>query len=181
MLRGEKLRALWPCKDGWVSFAMHGGKFGSKTNHQLVEWLDSKGMAGDFLKSIDWDNLDMEAASEELYDELETAMAKFFMSHTQKELSEGALARRIMLSSVQTIADIAVSQQLKARGFWDEVEHPDLDATITYPGAFIRASVTPCVKTTRAPHIGEHNEEVYSAELGMSREELAIMKAAKVI
>jgi crotonobetainyl-CoA:carnitine CoA-transferase CaiB-like acyl-CoA transferase len=61
------------------------------------------------------------------------------------------------------------------------VEHPDLHNTITYPGAFIKASETPCVNTIRAPHIGEHNEEIYMGELGMSRKELAFMKGAKII
>jgi benzylsuccinate CoA-transferase BbsE subunit len=181
MLRGEKLRALWSCKDGWISFALHGGKFGSKTNTQLIEWMDSEGMASEYLKNVDWDNLDMESANDKLYGELEAAMVKFFMSLTKKELNEGALARGIMLSPVQTIADLASSPQLKARGFWDDVEHPDLHTTITYPGAFIKASETPCVNTIRAPHIGEHNAEIYMGELGMSRKELVFMKGAKII
>ena len=181
MLRGEKLRVLWPCKDGYVSFALHGGRLGAKRNRQLVEWMDSEGIASDYIKSVDWDNLDMETASQKLRSEMDAAVLGFFMAHTRKELNEEALARGIMLSPVCTIEDIAVSPQLEARGFWDEVEHPELGATITYPGAFIKASVTPCVKTIRAPYIGEHNEEVYIGELGMSREELAILKGAKVI
>lgn len=181
MLRGEKLRALWSCKDGWISFALHGGKFGSKTNMELLKWMDSEGMVNEYLRNIEWENLDMETAGEKLYEELESAMVKFFKGHTKKELKEEALARGIMLSPVQTITDLALSPQLNARGFWVDVEHPDLNATITYPGAFIKASETPCVDTIRAPRIGEHNEEIYMDELGISKNELAIMKGANII
>jgi len=143
--------------------------------------MDSEGITSDYIKSVDWDNLDMETASQELRGEIDAAVLRFFMAHTRKELNEGALARGIMLSPVCTIEDIVASPQLEARAFWDEVEHPVLGATIVYPGAFIKASVTPCVKTIRAPYIGEHNEDVYIGELGMSRQELVILKGANVI
>ncbi|MFC1534052.1 CaiB/BaiF CoA transferase family protein [Thermodesulfobacteriota bacterium] len=180
-LRGGKNRALWPCKDGAVSFALHGAAVGAKTNPKLMEWMDSKGMSSDYLKSIDWHNLDMAAVTPELYREIEVTVGKFFMAHTKKELDEGASARGIILSPVSTIEEVTMSPQLKARDFWEEVEHPELETTITYPGAFIKASETPCMKTVRAPHIGEHNEEIYIDELGISKEELTIMKASKVI
>lgn len=181
MLRGEKLRVLWPCKDGYVSFALHGGRLGAKRNRKLVEWMDTEGMASDYLKSFDWDNLDMETASPKLRREMDESVLRFFMAHTKKELNEHALAMGIMLSPVCTMEDIAVNPQLKARDFWEEVEHPELGATITYPGAFTKASETPCLKTVRAPHIGEHNEEIYIKMLGISRDKLASLKEAKVI
>ena len=180
-LRDSQARVLWPCKDGWVSFALHGSKFGVRTNRQLVEWADEEGMADDLLKSIDWINLDMEKADRAMLGQMEATVARFFMAHTQKEITERGLARGIMVSPVQTIEDIWNCPQLRARDFWKEVEHPDLGTTIPYPGAFIQASRTPCRKPTRAPHIGEHNEEIYFGLLGMSKEELIILKAANII
>lgn len=180
-LRGEKQRVLWPCKDGAVSFGMHGGGFGAKTNRELVKWMDSEGMASDFLKDIDWENLDMETATQELYNELSDTILRFFQTHTKKELAREALSRGIMLSPVQTVADLSESPQLKARDFWNKVDHPNLNDCIQYPGAFIKASETPCLKTSRAPHIGEHNEDIYIRELKMTNEELASLSKAKVI
>jgi crotonobetainyl-CoA:carnitine CoA-transferase CaiB-like acyl-CoA transferase len=181
MLRGEKLRVLWLCKDGYVSFALHGGRLGAKRNRKLVEWMDSEGMASDYLKSFDWDNLDMGTASQKLRREMDESVLRFFMAHTKKELNEQALDKGIMLSPVCTMEDIAVSPQLEARDFWDEVEHPELGTTITYPGAFTKASETPCLKTVRAPYIGEHNEEIYVDMLGVPRDKLASLKEAKII
>ena len=57
-----------------------------------------------------------------------------------------------------------------------EVEHPELGDTITYAGAPLQMSHHRWGIRQRAPLIGEHNEEVYQAELGLSREEVAILK-----
>ena len=75
-----------------------------------------------------------------------------------------------------TAADICGSMQLAAREFWAEVEHPELGTTITYPGAFTKASETPPRISRRAPLIGEHNPEVYE-ELAISGGEPLISKS----
>jgi formyl-CoA transferase len=73
------------------------------------------------------------------------------------------------------------SPQLKYRGFWERLEHSELGTEITYPGAFIKMSQTPLKLYRRAPLIGEHNEEVYVGELGMTKEDLILMKQASII
>jgi benzylsuccinate CoA-transferase BbsE subunit len=181
MLRDSPVRVLWPCKDGWVSFSLHGGRFGARTNRELVDWMECEGMGNDFLKNMDWESLDMEDDNREVHEELENAVVQFFATHTRKELHEGALKRGIMFSSVETMEDIAKSKQLSARKYWEEVEHPELETTLTYPGPFIRASETPCARTMRAPLLGEHNEAIYLDDLGMTREQLTTLKASKVI
>jgi crotonobetainyl-CoA:carnitine CoA-transferase CaiB-like acyl-CoA transferase len=71
--------------------------------------------------------------------------------------------------------------QLTARKFWVEVEHPELNTTLTYPGSFVNSSEASPRITRRAPLIGEHNEEIYEKELGISKEKLVILKQAGVI
>ena len=78
-------------------------------------------------------------------------------------------------------ADVLKSSQLAAREFWEEVEHPELGTTITYPGAFAKISETPIRISRCAPRIGEHNQEVYEQELGIPREKLLKLKKANVI
>jgi benzylsuccinate CoA-transferase BbsF subunit len=95
---------------------------------------------------------------------------KFFMTHTRAELLEGALKHHAMLYPVSTTADILESVQLAAREFWVELEHAELGTTITYPGAFTKASEAPLRVSRRAPLIGEHNQEILEQEPGLSRE-----------
>ena len=62
-----------------------------------------------------------------------------------------------------------------------EKEHPELGDTITYPGAFAKFNNNPIEIRRRAPLIGEYNQEIYEEELGMSREQLILLKQAGVI
>ena len=51
-------------------------------------------------------------------------------------------------------------EHFKARGFQVPVHHDDLDRTIIYPGAPYMLPASPWRISRRAPHLGEHNEEL---------------------
>ena len=179
---GLQIRRTWACKDGLVTWIFMPGQFGGKRrNEAFVNWMNSEGMASDFLNEFDWDALDYATVTQDTIDRLEEPTARFFTTHTKVELLEGAVKYRILFYPQFTTTDILESVQLAARGYWAELEHPELSATITYPGAFAQASETPPRVSRRAPLIGEHNEGVYEKELGISREEILRLKQAKVI
>ena len=103
------------------------------------------------------------------------------MTKTKAELLDGAVKYQIMLYPVATTQDMLENPQLAARGFWVELAHPELGIDLTYPGAFGSFSETPIRIHRRAPLIGEHNKEIYTKELGISRDKLMILKEAGVI
>jgi benzylsuccinate CoA-transferase BbsE subunit len=177
---GPHLTQLWPCKDGYVSWFYWGGPMSLRTNVPMVKWMESEGMADDFLKEFDWSTFGMDTSQEEM-NRIEEPTAKFFLAHTKTELFEGALKNGVQLYPVSTPADMLESPQLAARNFWQEVEHPELGTSITYPGAFANASEAPPRISRRAPLIGEHNQEIYEEELGISKEKLLVLKQAGVI
>ncbi|MFC1918603.1 CaiB/BaiF CoA transferase family protein [Chloroflexota bacterium] len=170
MLTNINMKQVWPCKDGYIICYYWGGLQGKRFNPPLVEWIDSEGMADDFLKKFDWDTFDMATTTQEVIDRLMEPTARFFLKYTKSELLEEALKRRLILYPVATARDIVESVQLAARGFWTELEHPELGTTITYPGSFARTSEVPPRVLRRAPLIGEHNREIYE-ELGISDKE----------
>jgi crotonobetainyl-CoA:carnitine CoA-transferase CaiB-like acyl-CoA transferase len=86
-----------------------------------------------------------------------------------------------MLYPVFTPKDMLELDQLKFRNYWVEVDHPELGTSITYHGPFLKTSETFENICRRAPLVGEHNEEVYIKELGMTKEQLLILKQMKVI
>ena len=63
---------------------------------------------------------------------------------------------------------------------WKEVEHDDLDETMTDPAFCTLFSSIACGFWRRAPRIGEHNEEIY-AEIGLKKSEILRLKKANVI
>ncbi len=179
-MAGPRLTRLWPCKDGHVSWFFWGGPMSLRTNVPLVEWMDKEGWGDEFMKNFDWSKFGFETTQEEM-NKIEAPTARFFLAHTKKELFEGALKHGVQLYPVSTPADMLDSPQLAAREFWEKVEHPELGTTITYPGAFANASEAPPRISRCAPRIGEHNQDIYGKELGISGEKLVTLKQAGVI
>ena len=178
---GAKQRISWQCKDGFVAFTLFGGNIGvSLGNPALMKWIDEDGMADDFLRNFKWEEYDLAVATQETQSKLEAYLEKFFLNHTKLELYNGGLERGVSIFPAYSPKDLPKDPQLEARNFWVQVEHPELSATLTYPGTFFRTKEAPFKVRCRAPLIGEHNREVYE-EIGISKEETAILKQANVI
>ncbi|MFC1954038.1 CaiB/BaiF CoA transferase family protein [Chloroflexota bacterium] len=176
-----RMMKMWPCKDGYVAFLYFGGLRAKRRNLPFVKWMDSEGMADDFLNEMDWDTFDTTTTTQDIVGHLEEPTRKFFMSHTKAELLEGAVKHGAMVYPVSNTKDILECAQLNAREFWVELEHPELGTTITYPGAFAQSTGIPPRVSHRAPLIGEHNQEIYEDELGISRDKLIALGQARVI
>jgi benzylsuccinate CoA-transferase BbsE subunit len=179
-LTAAKQRQLWECKDGHVIFYFAGGAFGAKGNAALADWLDSEGLADDFVRSIKWEEFDMATATEEVEDHLEGMVAALFRRYTTSELYEQAMRRGLTLCPVLTPGEIVQNPQLKARGYWVKVRHDDLDESFSYPGPFAKSSAM-SFRYCRAPRIGEHNRDIYQGELGLSSQQLVALKQAGAI
>jgi crotonobetainyl-CoA:carnitine CoA-transferase CaiB-like acyl-CoA transferase len=176
-----RIKRQWRCKNGYVNWFWWSGPEATRANPPFVKWMEDEGMADDFIKEFDWNTFDLNTVTQETLDRLVELPQKFFMTHTKEELYEEAVKRRIMLCPRATVQDVASNVQLAARGFLVEVEHPELGTTITYPGAYAHVTEAPPRIRHRAPLIGEHNQEIYEKELGISKEELLILKQAMVI
>ncbi len=178
---GARMRLFWPCKDGWVNFAIYGGVAGIRTNLALVEWMDGYGMAPAFMKEKNWRAFDATKVTQAEVDELEHHIGGFFKQLTKAEFLEGVTQREMLGYPVSAASDIVADDQLAAREFWQEVRHPELGVNIRYPGAFARFSQGDCQIRRRAPLIGEHNRAIFGDELGLAAAELANLAAAGVL
>ncbi|HEY7163037.1 MAG TPA: CoA transferase [Candidatus Binatia bacterium] len=174
-ITGAKMRVFWPCLDGYLNFIIYGGEAGRRTNQALVEWMDSKGMAPEFLKQKDWKTFDIAQVTQEEIDRMEEPIAKFFAGVTKAEFFKEVVKRGMLGYPVATVKEIFEDPQHEARGFWQSVEHPELNTSIDYPGGFTKFTEGTCRIARRAPLIGEHNEEVYG-DLGITKEELDKLK-----
>ncbi len=177
------VRLIWPCKDGYVFTALGGGAQAGAvaSSKALVEMANREGMMLE-LKDYDWASIDRMTRTQEEVDQHEELLGEFLLTKTKGELFDEAIKKSIRLIPVNTPKDVVESPQLAFREFWVEVEHPELGDTITYPGWPIKASGLPRYKPQRrAPLIGEHNEEVYIREMGMSKEQLTLLKTHGVV
>ena len=175
-------RTVVPCKDGYVTLMFGGGAFAGVTtsSQALVEWANTEGHCLE-LKDYDFTTYDAATVTQQESDAMNAPVARFLMTKTKAELYEQAVKRGIIMAPCATFEDVLRNTQLEARGYWEMVEHPELGDTIKYPGAPLKMKETPWRIYRRAPLIGEHNEEVYEHELGLSREQMAVLKANGVI
>ncbi|HUT67702.1 MAG TPA: CoA transferase [Dehalococcoidales bacterium] len=172
---------LWPCKDGYVFWAFMGGPIGAPANRALSKWMDYDGMENPLNRVTNWEEFDMATVPKEVLDAQQEAIRKFFLNHTKREITDEGLQRRINACAVNNPADVLEYPQLGERGFWTNLEHPELGTTLSYPKYFFLSSETENFVKHRAPLVGEDNEDIYAKELGLSGTEISRLKENGII
>lgn len=162
---------ILPCKDGHVLLSPF------QQWETLIEWMESEGMAGDLIDQKYRENEYRIVRMDHILQVLE----QWTRAHTKKELFESGQAMRYPWAPVLSPKEVSNSPQLQARGFFIDVEHPELNRAISYPGLPFRMSASSTNRWTRAPLIGEDNVRVYRKEMGLSEEEYQRLLALKVI
>jgi crotonobetainyl-CoA:carnitine CoA-transferase CaiB-like acyl-CoA transferase len=179
-IKGAVMRATYPCKDGYICWLIYGARAGAVTNREMTKWMDGKGMATDWLRKQEWEKFDPAPATQKDFNQIMDPVAAFLKGLTKREFLDEAVKRRIMGYPVSTAKDIIENPQLAAREVWQEIEHPELNDTLTYPGPWVKLSKSSIGIRRRAPLIGEHNEEIYK-ELGLTKQDILALKQANVI
>ena len=178
----NRVRINWPCKDGYVNYMVQGGSVAYSTR-ALLEWMKEDSFDTADLDAIDWEKMGYGAITPELMSQLGEPLGDFFKGHTRAELVQGSLDRRILLFPVATPSALQDHLQLEARGYFKELEHPELGVTVQYPGAFVKSGDGEDIAGIyrRPPLIGEHNTVIFQGELGITGSELESLKRSGVI
>jgi crotonobetainyl-CoA:carnitine CoA-transferase CaiB-like acyl-CoA transferase len=178
---GAQFRNIWPCRDGYVTFALYGGPAGRHTSKALVAWMEERGGAPEALGGVDWEGFDVATAAPETVRELEAAIGPFLLTLTKAEFFEGVIRHNMLGYPAATVEDVWRDEQLAARDFWQDVEVPWGRGSLPFPGSFARFDgARPPIRRT-APRVGEHNAEVYGTELGLTAGELVALREAGVL
>ncbi len=170
---------VFQCKDGQVAWRFFTGARGNWTR-ALVEWMQENGMA-EGLGEVEWEAISFDDVTQEQASRWENVFESFFLTKTKAELQNQGARRGILIYPVNDIADIYASEQLKARDFWLTITHEELRDNLRYPGLPLLSSEHASENTRCAPHIGEHNLEVYCGELGLTRENLIALEQAGIV
>lgn len=100
--------------------------------------------------------------------------------HTAEEVMSRLQKQGVAAGVVQSAADLAKDPQLKERGFFIELDHPEMGRTVS-DAAPIRLSATPPGYSRPAPLPGQDNDYVYGQLLGLSEGVMAELKEQGVI
>ena len=112
---------------------------------------------------------------------VEDTLAAFCRTRKKEDLVAEAQARNAGWAPVFSPREIVDSKHLAGREYWVRVLHEDLGESFIYPGAPFKLSETPWKQRGRAPHIGEHNQQIYGEMLGLDEAELRRLKLKMVI
>jgi crotonobetainyl-CoA:carnitine CoA-transferase CaiB-like acyl-CoA transferase len=175
---GPTPRTQFRAKDGTYVCALVGGRLNPKYVGELADLLDSYGMAGDLRDPKYQDPVVIAANTSHIIDDL---VANFIASLSAEEVYHAAQERGFTWGAVRPPEALLDDPQLHDRGFWKEVEHPELGRSFVYPGEAAIYNGSPWRISRRAPLIGEHNTEIYCGELGLSRSELCVLAENQVI
>jgi benzylsuccinate CoA-transferase BbsE subunit len=159
------------CRDGYI---MH-CTLGDWTS--LIEWVKSDGKAAD-LDAPEYDQvLHRFLMAEHLFDVLD----EWVKDYDRDELLDRAQMLRQPYATVRKPEALFEDEQLAARGFFADVEHPELGRSFKYPGAPYLFGATPWRVYRRPPLVGEHTGEILRNDAGIDAQELAVLAAEGVI
>lgn len=113
-------------------------------------------------------------------DDLYALMLEYTEKFTMIELFEAGRREGVPIAPILNIADFYNSPHTKAREFFAEVDHP-LAGKADYPMPPYRWTETPALIKGPAPCLGEHNEEIYCQEMGLSKNDLVALSGGGVL
>jgi len=143
----------------------------------LVKWMDSHGLADNL---TDERYQDLSVFNSEVA-HIEKVVENFVASLPRDEIAHGGQELGFNWGAVRTPDELIDEGHLNDRGFWVDVAHPELGKTFKYPGAAGIYNGSPWRISSRAPLVGEHNEEILCGELGLLKTELAYLAEAGVV
>jgi crotonobetainyl-CoA:carnitine CoA-transferase CaiB-like acyl-CoA transferase len=158
---------LYPCQDGYLGIHAMPRQFPALAKTMDLEWMLEDERFRDARSRLRHD------------DELAAHFYAWCLAQYREEAYEKAGRFRAPLTYVHTLADLMGSPQLRAREFFQEIDHPEA-GRLTYPGPPFRMGES-AATTGRAPLLGEHNEKVYGERLGLSRHDLVRLRQNGVI
>ena len=146
-------QGCYPCvgEDRWIAISVE----------SVREWLALCRMAGLAPRFASF-SLRERQADEDRIDEL---LARWTRGRERDDLVARLHRAGLTAAPVADARDLAEDSFLEARGFWAEVDHPEVGRR-RYPGLPIHLSATPPTYRRGAPCLGEHNREVLVEVLG---------------
>ncbi|WP_089942006.1 CaiB/BaiF CoA transferase family protein [Candidatus Entotheonella palauensis] len=141
----------YPCKDGHVFIAALMPGLWEK----LVDFVDDPWLKDPALQDADYRN-----EHPELVDPI---LRAFTAQYERWPLTRALQKHGVPAAPWSTVADVAANEHLNERGFFIDFEQPPFGRLRT-SGPMFRAGASPLHIRRPAPQLGEHQQEVFTAE-----------------
>jgi crotonobetainyl-CoA:carnitine CoA-transferase CaiB-like acyl-CoA transferase len=158
-------------KDGWVSLGLEMG-VAADIWPQICALIGRPDLVAD-------PRFGTTAHRRENREALNEIMEAWVRGQSKEEIYHRLQGMRTIAGYVATVEDLYANAQLRARGFFAEIEHP-IAGPVCYPGLPFRVGDAPPTRG-RAPLLGEHTRAVFGDELGLAADDLVRLRERGVI
>ena len=118
---GQLVQLVWPTADGHIVAVPN-----SRVFIGCTEWMIADGVADESLRDVDWVEYDFNVRNPDYEPfSLKRGMAllgEFLALHTNAELYQFGLEKRVSLAPSNTIPELLALEHLKERDFWQAAE-----------------------------------------------------------
>jgi len=160
-----------PTKDGEVTLTTAGT--GGRPMEAWADFLEEPGLTDSKFAT--------RQSRLENWEELHTLVAPKLAQWNNLELMQETMDRGLVIGLVQSPKQVVESPHLEERGYFVEIEHGTAHR-LKYPGSgFLIDGVNTMENKLAAPTLGQHNIEIFGDKLGISLEELSVLRASHVI
>lgn len=166
---GSNFGHVMPCKDGYFVSQAGGG----------ATWSDM----ADFFGCPELKEERFADATQRQLNgaELDRILVDAVKDRTMNELFKTASEEfRMLFGIVQTPEDLTHCEQLKARDFYEKLDHPDI-GKINVPFRLFSISEGSAACRLRPSRLGEYNHEIYGDRFGWTERELGDLRMHNVI
>lgn len=162
-------RNIYETEDGYMTMSASN----QKIFERVAEAIDKEWMIED-------DRFTDNSTRVENSDSLNEEIEEWTKEHTTEEAIDILEANDAIVGPVNDMGDIFEDEQFQARDNFIEIDDPDVGEIKTF-GIVPKFSRTPGDVEFLGPQHGEHNEEVYKDELGLSNEKFAELESEGII
>ena len=162
---------LYPCagEDRWVAIAVTT----DEEWRSLAEIIAGTDLAADPRYATNPDRLQSQ-------DQLDQIIAAWTGNREMYDISWQLQQAGVPASPVLRGPDLLQDPHYRQRGTFNEVDHPQVGPKL-YPGIAWKMSLTPGQVHWPSPTLGQHNHQIYSRLLGLSKQEIQELEQEGVI
>ena len=147
---------------------------------KMVEWMTELGVVGE-LADEKWNDPPTRAAAARVGGEVHTALTALLAKVPAQQAFERAQSMGLTWGVIRAPEENLDINHFKERGFWRDVEQPEIGKTIPYPRGFYRSDGLDVSPDGRAPHLGEHTRAVLTGELGIDAAQVDLIAQTGVV
>jgi crotonobetainyl-CoA:carnitine CoA-transferase CaiB-like acyl-CoA transferase len=159
---------IYPCADGYVDFTNAAIRY-----DRVVEMLNNAEWATNETAMDPMKRLDPA-----VQEEWNANFLMWCLERTKREVWADARRAKVLCGPLFTMQDLFEDDHFRGRGFWTEVQHPDL-GNVTIPGRPFQMPKGGWAVRRPAPRLGQHTVEVLR-EAGLSDAEVSAASATEV-